>query len=134
MVISTLSMTKLVSTKKIHPVMFIDTAQSSRAIKGYGIFHLKILDLCSLISTFSVILFSCNASGRKLTTLTKRFQLSHLHLLIWYFSFISKKIWLPLPRRPFRRYIQYLSLLLFYTMSWSFNFVTLFYHALPLDL
>ena len=38
------------------------------------------------------------------------------------------------PDDLYRRYIQYLPLLSFNAMTWSFSLITLFYHALPLDL
>ena len=38
------------------------------------------------------------------------------------------------PDNLFRCYIQYLTLIPFDAMLWSFSFVTLFYHALHIDL
>ena len=112
------------------------SACSSRAIEYSEILRSKILDLCSLshlhifcdIVQLQYVGTATYNSNQMMSDIL--LSLSNLKLA---FRFKGNLITLT-PDDLYRRYIQYFSLLPSDAMTWSLSLVTLFYHAVPLDL
>ena len=119
-----------------NPVMLIISARSSRAVEDSETLRSKLLDLCSLshlhifcdIVQLQYVGTTTYDSNQMMSDIS--LALSTLKLEYRYKSnFISLT-----PYDLYQRYIQCLPLLPSNAMTWSFNLVTIFYHALPLDL
>ena len=119
-----------------NPVLLIISGRSSRAIKDSEIFRSKILDFCSLSYLHIIcVIVQLQCVGTKTYDSNQMMSNIPLSLSNLKLEFLFKGNVISFtPDDLYRRYIQYLPLLPSDAMTWSFSLVTLFCHALLLDL